>query len=273
MNLFNYSNYRHYLKDYYDYRKSINRYFSYRAFAQKAGYVSSGFYLDVVKGRKSLTPQMASKFIKALGLNNKETRYFSLMIDFTHAEAPDLKQKILDQMAQLLPHTGKILARTQQEYYSKWYYVAVREALSILDISENYQELSHFLSPHISVPQVKQSIQLLYRLGLIEKINGYWRAVNRTLSSGSEIQRLQIRRFQKQMIEMSSLALDDIKADRRNISCTTMSISQKGFERIARKIDAFRKEIIDIVTSDEKESMVYEFNIQFFPLSKEKEFL
>ena len=92
MNVFAYYNYRKYLQDYYEYRKSVQRYFSYRAFAKRAGYTSSGFYLDLVKGRKSLTPQMVPKFIHALGLSEKEGRYFSLMVDFTHAETPESKQ-------------------------------------------------------------------------------------------------------------------------------------------------------------------------------------
>ena len=50
----------------------------------------------------------------------------------------------------------------------------------------------------------------------------------------------------------------------------TMSVSAQGLERIISKIDLFRKEIVDIVRSDEGESMVCEMNIQFFPLSKEK---
>jgi uncharacterized protein (TIGR02147 family) len=50
----------------------------------------------------------------------------------------------------------------------------------------------------------------------------------------------------------------------------TMSVSAQGLERIISKIDLFRKEIVDIVRSDEGESMVCELNIQFFPLSKEK---
>ena len=69
MNVFAYYNYRKYLQDYYENRKSIYRYFSYRSFAKKAGYTSSGLYLDLVKGRKSLTPQMVPKFIAALGLS------------------------------------------------------------------------------------------------------------------------------------------------------------------------------------------------------------
>lgn len=58
MNVFAYYNYRKYLQDYYEYRKSVQRYFSYRVFAKRAGYTSSGLYLDLVKGRKSLTPEV-----------------------------------------------------------------------------------------------------------------------------------------------------------------------------------------------------------------------
>ena len=50
-----------------------------------------------------------------------------------------------------------------------------------------------------------------------------------------------------------------------------MSVSEEGLQRIIRKIDLFRKEIVDIVQSDEGETMVCELNIQFFPLTKEKE--
>ena len=50
-----------------------------------------------------------------------------------------------------------------------------------------------------------------------------------------------------------------------------MSVSPQGLERIIHKIDTFRKEIVDIVRSDDHESMICELNIQFFPLSKELE--
>ncbi|HHX15156.1 MAG TPA: TIGR02147 family protein [Fibrobacter sp.] len=272
MNVFAYYNYRIYLKDYYDYRKSVHRYFSYRVFAKKAGYTSSGFYLDLVKGRKSLTPQMVLKFITALELNEKEGRYFQLMVDFTHADQPESKQQIFEEMSTLLPRTMKRLTKNQQEYYAKWYHIVIREALSVLNIQDNnIQDLALFLTPSITLPQAKKSILLLEELGLIEKIDARWSPVHKTISSGSEIGPLLVHQFQKQMIDLGKNALDHFSVERRNVSCTTMSISPQGLERIISKIDLFRKEIVDIVRSDEGESMVCELNIQFFPVSKEKD--
>ncbi len=272
MNVYAYYNYRKYLQDYYDYRKSVQRYFSYRSFAKKAGYSSSGLYLDLIRGRKSLTPQMIPKFIAALGLNEREGRYFALMVDFTHATTAASKQQIFDQMSALLPRTIKNLTKNQQEYYSKWYYVVAREALAVLRINDkNVQELALFLNPKISLPQAKQTIQLLLNLGLIELgEDGFYHSVNKAITNGSEIAPLFVHQFQKQMIDLGKDALDHYSTERRNVSCMTMSVSAQGLERIISKIDLFRKEIVDIVRSDEGESMVCELNIQFFPLSKEK---
>jgi len=272
MNVYAYYNYRKYLQDYYEYRKSVQRYFSYRSFAKKAGYSSSGFYLDLIRGRKSLTPQMLPKFIAALGLNEREGRYFTLMVDFTHATTAASKQQIFDQMSALLPRTIKTLTKNQQEYYSKWYYVVVRESLAVLNINDkNIQELALFLNPKITLPQAKQAIQLLLNLGLVELAeDGFYRSVNKAITNGSEIAPLFVHQFQKQMIDLGKSALDHYSTERRNVSCMTMSVSAQGLERIISKIDLFRKEIVDIVRSDEGESMVCEMNIQFFPLSKEK---
>ena len=163
------------------------------------------------------------------------------------------------------------MKQEQVDYYKDWYNVAVREALSVLNISDNYQDLAFFMNPRITVPQAKRAIKLLSDLGLIEKENGFWRSVNKTITSGREIPAFIVHKFQKEMMDLGKAAVDNYSTERRNVSCTTMSVSPQGLERIIHKIDAFRKEVVDIVRSDDGESMIYELNIQFFPLSKELE--
>ena len=101
-------------------------------------------------------------------------------------------------------------------------------------------------------------------------MDGFYRSVNKTVTSGKEISPLFVHQFQKQMIDLGKEALDRYTTARRNVSTTTMSVSAAGLERIIRKIDMFQKEILDIVTSDSGETMLCELNVQFFPISKEK---
>ncbi len=270
MNIFGYYNYRTYLKDYYESKKSADRTFSYRVFSQKAELKSPAVYLDLVKGRRNLTLSLIHSFAKALELNEPETKYLIHMMHFTHAKTAESKQDTFDVMSKMLPRTTRKLTRDQRKYFEQWYHIAVREALAVLDIDTDFEEISWFLCPKVPLPKIKQTMQLLIDLDLIEKTDGYWRSKNASIQ-GDHIDSLSLREVQKQLIDLGKESLDHFTKEKRNISNATVSVSSTGVERISRKIDIFRKEIVDIVQSDSDENQVYQFNVQFFPLSKERE--
>ena len=69
-NIFEYADYREYLKDYYEHSKDTKDNFSYRYFAQKAGFASSNFLYLIIHGKRNLTKDYIPNFGKALGLSN-----------------------------------------------------------------------------------------------------------------------------------------------------------------------------------------------------------
>ena len=76
ISIFDYTDYRRYLADYYYNRKQLNKNFSYRYFAKKAGINSIGLYKDVVEGRQNLGRALIFKFSAAMGHAKKEAEYF-----------------------------------------------------------------------------------------------------------------------------------------------------------------------------------------------------
>lgn len=270
--IFAYFNYRDFLRDHFTYRKSLNRHYSHRAFAQKAGYNSSGLYLLLVNGKQNLTQALISKFAHALELNLKETDYLGLLAEFTHAKTGPAKQAAFEKMLAVLPERVKNIGREQSDYYRIWHNIAVREALAIVDVTDEFQALAVFLIPPIKPSEAKASVKLLAALGLIRKDKkGFWRATDTSLASTPELGAVTIHRFQKAMMDMGKSALDRFPREERNISCSTFSISRQGLERVSLKIDAFLSEIAALVRSDEKEDRVYQFNVQLFPLSGRKD--
>jgi uncharacterized protein (TIGR02147 family) len=270
MDIFEFFDYRRYLDAYYDYKKGQSRSFSYRAFAQRAGYTSSGLYIDLVKGNKNLTPSLVEKFSKALGLSEKEQKYFHLMVDFSHASDYQLKQDVFDEMMLLMPNKSRKLNKNQKDYYNHWYYVAVREALSVWDVSENYEDLALKMLPVLTPGIIRKAIQVLKDLGLIERNElGFWKSVDRTIQAG-ELDKMLIRSFQKEMISLALDALDEFDPDDRNISCVTFSVSEEGMKRLREKVDTFRSEVMKIIRSDVGENRICQFNVQLFPLSNKK---
>ena len=103
VNIYEYLDYRDFLRDYHTLRKQSDTKFSHRFFAKQAGYSSSGLYTHLVKGELSLTPHYIPGFIKAMKMDEREAEYFKLLIDYTHAQDGQYRIDIYDQMLTLTP--------------------------------------------------------------------------------------------------------------------------------------------------------------------------
>ncbi len=269
VSIYKYFNYRKFLKDLYQYKKSMNKNFSYRFFSRKAGINSSAIYLLLVQERQNMTPNLLPKFAKGLDLNSVEAQYLECMVAFTHAKTPEAKQLHFEKMVDLLPPSAKELTAKESQYYQKWYHVAIREALAVLDVGDEHKPLAKFLLPPLKLIETRKALELLADLKLIEKNEkGFWKATDGSLHSTPELGALWIRGFQKSMMEKAQLALETVPSAERNISASTFSISEEGMNRINHKMNQFLADIENIVRLDENEFRVYQFNMQLFPLSE-----
>lgn len=273
ISVFDYTDYRQYLAEYYEEQKrNFPKVFSYRFFAQKAGYNSSGLYKDIVSKRTNIKPGFAMKLSKAIGHSPNEEEYFECMVNFNQAETVDEKNKYFERMKRFYRSKAFIVDAKQHEFYSKWYYSAVRDLLSIGNFADNYSDIARSLNPRIRSEQAKKSIQLLCKLGLIEKNGqGYYKAINRIITSGDEVGSLQMKNFQSEMIGLARDALDRFPAHLRNISTVTFSISKQDYSVVNAEIDACRKKILQLVEKSKNEDRLYQLNLQLFPLSQIRE--
>lgn len=269
--VFNYFDFRRCLDEFYRYRKAINHRFSHRDFARKAGYKSSALLVQLIKGNLKPTDKMMPGLMKALELGELEAEYFGYMVRFTLADSAEAKQLWFEKMTPLLPSQVRIVALEQKRYYERWHNVAVREALSILDVSDDFSELAEFIQPPISEGEAKESVELLRNLGLIRTDGaGYWRATDAILDSTPDLGTFLIWDFQENMIDKGKSALRRYSKDKRNVASFTFSLSEEGHKRLSIKIDSFFKEVFNLVRSDEGMNRVCQLNVQYFPISKEK---
>lgn len=78
--IFNYSDYRKFLRDFYHYKKQVNPYYSYRLFSMKAGFRAPNLLKLVMDGQRNLTRDSVCKFSQALKLSEQESAYFADMV-------------------------------------------------------------------------------------------------------------------------------------------------------------------------------------------------
>ncbi len=268
-NVFQYTNYREFLRDYYEERKERDGY-TYRDFAEDAGMNSSSWLLHLVKGVKNLSDESAKKIASALHLKKRETDYFLLMVSFTQARNSAEKDKYYTLMIALKKKLRLMLiGEAQYEYYTKWYYPVIRSLVSKIDFGDDYPSLAKHLIPAITPQEARKAISLLRRLGLIARNeSGRWVQTDEIISTGNEVSSLCVVNYHKQVSRLASEAFDNIPREQRDISSLTLGINEEDFERIRDRIIEFRRELIEIARSSEHPDRVYQLNFQLFPVGR-----
>lgn len=276
ISVFDYTDYRAYLSDYYKFMKKHSSAFSYRYFAQRANIKSSGFYKELVDGKRSLSRSLILKFSEALKHNKKEAEYFEYMVYFNESKTIEEKRLYFKKMMASYDSKAYKLLSDQYEYFSKWYYVAIRELLSYVRFKDDYHMLANALNPSIRPDQAKKAISILEKLNLIKKDKmGYYRRCDPVITTGypqgdKRVTLLNIMNFQKTMIDMAKGAYDKTQIKQIDMSTLTLGISEDTYSTMKEEIANFRKKLLGIAEKDRVPDRVYQLNYQFFPLSKLK---
>src|SRR6476620_3146047 len=127
-NIYNFSDYRDFLKDRYRQLKESDPLFSFRFFSKQAGFGSPNYLKLVMDGKRNLSSEAIGKFAKGLRLDNHETEYFRYMVDFNQCENPH-KKKVFEANLVYLRELFKVktLIPELYDYYHDWYHAAIRE--------------------------------------------------------------------------------------------------------------------------------------------------
>ena len=271
ISVFDYTDYRKYLQDYYEQEKSANRRFTYRHIAQEVGFKSAGFFTQILQGTVNISSDSAARFSAMMGLKKREEEYFCEMVQYNQAKKHGDKRLHFENMAKLNIHAPRVLSADQYAFYDKWYYAAIREALDFFPCSDDTMDsLGAFIIPAIQSQEIRKALDLLERIGLIQKgDDGFYKKTDAVISSGYDAHSLGLNNFVIDSLRLAGEAIDRFPRDQRNLSWMTMSVSQEGFLSIQDELRKFRAKALDIAKNDLSANRVYQFNFQIFPMTKE----
>jgi len=266
--LFEYLDYRDYLKDFYDERKSEHAYFSYRLFGSKIDLDSSYLAKVLIKDRH-IAEKTIKKVIEYCGFCGKEAEYFESLVHFVKAKTLRESKYFFEKLLALKSVSTRTIVNYQYEFYQKWYYSAIRSLLEFYEFKDDYKALAEQLSPAITVKEAKTSVQLLEKLQMIKRDSqGIYRLTDCAITTGSQWHSIAIETFQRESIRLSEESLTRHKKKHRDISTITMNINETDFQEIRQRIKEFRDSIIKYVNEQKTPDRVVQLNIQIFPFSK-----
>ena len=272
VDIFTYTDYRTFLKDYYTFRKGQNHHFSYRSFGQKTG-VASSVLKDIITGRRNLTLSIMHRYASYMKLTNRETRYFETLVRFANSKNNTEKNEAFIDMVRMRGKSGiKFLGIEHYEFFSKWYHSAIRELVTMPDFREDPEWIAKKLKPHITAAQVKKSLELLLSTGILTRDKrGNLIQKDAVISSEYEMASVALRNFQSQMIKLAGDAVESVPREEREISSLTLGVSERFYQRLKERIRIFKEEILNMIIEDKSDSeTVYQVNFQLFPLVSPK---
>ncbi len=225
----------------------------------------------MIDGKRNVSPHGIEKFVHGLHLGGDEAEYFENLVFFGQAETLAEKNRYYERMSRHRSFRQiRGLDRDQFEYFSKWYYPAIRELIGTRRFRNDPAWIAQALNPPIPVQAATRAIGLLLSLRLIERLpDGALRQMDPIVSSGAEIRSLVVRNYHGEMIQKSLRALDLSPANERDISSVTLSIPESLISDLKERIACFRRELLTTIgKSTTPADQVYQLNIQLFPLTR-----
>lgn len=266
-NIFAYTDYRRFLKDFYDDRKARDTRFSHRYISRKIGYKSTAFLSEVISGKKNLTGAVQMRLAAVLGLKRDEEEYFLNLVGFNQAKSADERNRYYEKLMNLTQVDAKVLEADKFEYFNNWYYAAIRELLAFHPFTGDYQALARTLNPPIAPGQARQAVKVLLELGLLrEEPDGTYRPTTAILTTSPGFTALNVANFQRAFIDLAKEGLERHPREERDYSTLTMPLSQAHLGRASQAVAKLRTYLLGLSSRGEPDR-IYQFNFQLFPLS------
>ncbi|MGZ3742992.1 MAG: TIGR02147 family protein [Pseudobdellovibrionaceae bacterium] len=266
--IFEYSDYRSYLSDYFRQAKSSNRHFSYRVFSRNCGFKSPNFLMLVMNGKSRLTSVSVEKVIKGIKLNKEEGKFFRNMVAFNEAKTSDIKRQHAKEM--LLSRTFKELhplSEGQLEYLATWYFPVIRSVIGLESCPQDPEWIASHIRPQLKEDEVKTALTTLESLGLlIKNEKGEYQQASSMVSTPSEVLSIFAAQYHQQMLDRAKESIDRFKREQRHLAGMTVALNQESLDDVKKLVEKFRSEVMTLASRSAGTKDIYQVNLQVFPL-------
>lgn len=277
--IFNYLNYREYLKDFYEFKKSSAKKYSYGVFSLRAGLKSPNYLKLVMSGSRNITANNILSFATALSLNDIETVYWENLVSFNQAKTDQQRRYYLVKLAHSpLPEGGARPPirdiKDEWDFYSSWHHVAIRELVLFKDFKEEPVAIARALKGRISAAQAAQSVELLLRMNfLVRNAHGKLVQAERQVRyfNRDDLTNIVIQQFHRSTAELAIDSLERDQVSDRDFSGLTIGVSQEALPKLKAKITEFRKALNTEFSRLDHAELVLQINFQVIPVTGRKE--
>jgi len=269
LSVFNYTDYRSFLKDAYTVQKQLRPRWSYGSWARQLGLKSSSTLIMIFNGQRNPGPILTKTLAEKLKLNPKETEYFCDLVAL-HKNRGDIERTVFLMEKLAKRRTGRTFEFLDHQAFSAvshWHYYAIRELVQLPDFVEDVEKICKSLCFQVSPKQVSEAIATLIHLKLLARDGKRGLRISDTnIDTTSDTADEGIKRFHEQTLENARESLRLFQPSEREIVGTTFPVNRTQMAKAKKLIRKFQEDFADVL-EDSSGDAIYHLEIAFFPVA------
>jgi len=267
MSIYQFSNYREFLKQELANRINENPKYSLRALAKKFEMAPSTLS-EVLSGHTNLSSSSARRIAGKLNLRAKESSYFLELVVLETTKDPEAKSLILERMRIIHPKRRETqdLSIEHFKQMSEWYHSVILELPNVLNFEFNVANVARAVG--VSKPQAELAIGRLLKLGLLKENDGRIVRINNDYRLESKVKSAAMRKYYGQMLSKIAESLEVQTPQERLSGYLNLAIDDRALPQIDQAIDRLFVEIKNIASQYSEPTTVYHLSLHFMNLLK-----
>lgn len=271
--VFDFDDYRAYLRAHYAFKKASGRGFSLRVFSRLAGLTSSNYLKLVMDGDRNLSGSAAERFATACGLESTRGSYFVELVALQQAKTQAERERAYENLRGFRRfRQAHPLDQEYAAYHAHWYVPAVRELAARRDFQADPVWIAGKLMPSITARQAAKALRVLRELGLlVEDAEGRLHQAHALVTTPDRPLGHHVVRFHRVMMERAAEAMDLVPREQREIASLTLCLNRSQLASLKSELARVRGDLLRRYTVEADAKRVVQVNFQMFPLSIDEE--
>lgn len=272
--IFDYHDYRVFLKDWLTHSKTSNKRYSMRKLCRLAK-ISPALLSLILAEKRSLSTPAAEKLLPHLGLEDSEQSFFLNLVQLSEGATQDDRLQAFQRIKRFQGYQTSSQPEIEAFHYlTKWYYVAIRELVRHPEFSEDAKWIQKQLVQHVPAVEIKRALEFLIEHKFVVRTeNGGLKQSERDIRCEGGVFQLSLNQFHKMILDMGRDSMDRIEKDKRHFSGYTFAINPESYNAVLKIIGEATEKIRQLESRDSGKAgnpVVYHAEFMMIPFTGEK---
>jgi uncharacterized protein (TIGR02147 family) len=267
-NIFEYHDYRSFLKDWFMYLESTDRTFSLRGLARQAK-ISVGYLPMVLADHRSLSKDMLDKFAPHLQMTNVEVQHFETLREMVEAPSAEDRTATLARLQKKQAYRNQHPKEFETYHYmSNWFYVAIRELAGVKGFRLNPKWIQSQLREKVLLADVTKALRFLIDHDFIRVVGGKAKFPEKNLQCMGGVYRIALGKFHKEMLNITRDSIDHVASEDRQIVGHTFAFPADRLPELKLILNEALKKVEDLGLTAKSADTVYHVTLAAIPLTQ-----